>query len=32
MPLPLENEGMLQLLPQRHGTDGFFIARMRKCI
>lgn len=23
-------EGMLQLWPQRHGTDGFFIALMRK--
>lgn len=23
-------EGHLQLLPQRHGTDGFFIARMRR--
>ncbi len=32
MPLPLANDGMLQLLPQLHGTDGFFIARMRKCI
>lgn len=32
MPLSLENDGMLQLLPQRHGTDGFFVARMRKCI
>lgn len=32
MPLPIENSGMLQLLPCIHGTDGFFIARMRKCI
>lgn len=32
LPLSPENGGMLQLLPQRHGTDGFFIARMRKCI
>mgnify|MGYP001304017779 CR=1 FL=1 len=32
MPLPIENGGMLQLLPQLHGTDGFFIARMRRCI
>ena len=32
MPLSLENDGMLQLLPQLHGTDGFFIARMRRCI
>jgi 16S rRNA (cytosine967-C5)-methyltransferase len=23
--------GMLQLWPQRQGTDGFFIAKMRKC-
>ena len=23
-------DGMLQLWPQRHGTDGFFIALMRK--
>ena len=23
--------GMLQLWPQRNGTDGFFIAKMRKC-
>ena len=22
--------GMLQLWPQRHGTDGFFIAKMKK--
>jgi 16S rRNA (cytosine967-C5)-methyltransferase len=32
MPLPLTNDGMLQLLPQVHDTDGFFIARMRRCI
>ncbi|HWQ06683.1 MAG TPA: 16S rRNA (cytosine(967)-C(5))-methyltransferase RsmB [Feifaniaceae bacterium] len=32
MPLPLENDGKLQLLPHRHGTDVFFISRMRKCI
>ena len=24
--------GMLQLWPHRNGTDGFFIAKMRKCI
>lgn len=23
-------DGMIQLLPQRHGTDGFFIARLRR--
>jgi 16S rRNA (cytosine967-C5)-methyltransferase len=32
MPLPLANDGMLQLLPQIHDTDGFFIARMCRCI
>ena len=32
MPLPIANDGMLQLLPQVHDTDGFFIARMRRCI
>ena len=31
-PLPVENDGMLQLLPHVHGTDGFFIARMKRCI
>ncbi|NLI52931.1 MAG: 16S rRNA (cytosine(967)-C(5))-methyltransferase RsmB [Clostridiales bacterium] len=30
MPLPIENNGQLQLLPHLHGTDGFFIARMRR--
>jgi 16S rRNA (cytosine967-C5)-methyltransferase len=25
-----KNEGMLQLWPQRHGLDGFFMARIRK--
>lgn len=25
-----ENEGSLSLWPQRHGTDGFYICRMRK--
>ena len=24
------DQGMLQLWPQRHGTDGFFIAKLRK--
>ena len=31
MPLPLENDGALQLLPHVHHTDGFYLARMRKC-
>lgn len=33
LPEPLKAEGqngMLQLLPHRHGTDGFFITRMRR--
>ena len=29
MPVPLKNNGMLQLFPNVHGTDGFFMARMR---
>lgn len=29
IPIPLENKGKIQLLPQIHDTDGFFIARMR---
>ena len=29
IPVPLENDGQIQLLPQIHDTDGFFIARMR---
>lgn len=32
MPIPLENDGVLQLFPHVHGTDGFFLARMRRCI
>ena len=32
MPVPLENNGMMQLFPHLHGTDGFFIARMKRCI
>ncbi|MHB1651099.1 MAG: 16S rRNA (cytosine(967)-C(5))-methyltransferase RsmB [Desulfitobacteriaceae bacterium] len=24
-------KGMLQLLPHRHGTDGFFLAKFRRC-
>ena len=31
IPLPILNNGMLQLLPQVHETDGFFLARMRRC-
>ena len=30
--LPFAESGMLQLLPEVHGTDGFFVARMRRCI
>ncbi|HEY9720368.1 MAG TPA: 16S rRNA (cytosine(967)-C(5))-methyltransferase RsmB [Oscillatoriaceae cyanobacterium] len=26
----VEDGGMIQLLPQRHGVDGFFIAKLRK--
>jgi 16S rRNA (cytosine967-C5)-methyltransferase len=26
----IEDRGMVQLLPTRHGVDGFFIARLRK--
>jgi 16S rRNA (cytosine967-C5)-methyltransferase len=32
LPIALENGGQLQLLPHVHHTDGFFIARMRRCI
>jgi 16S rRNA (cytosine967-C5)-methyltransferase len=32
MPIPIKNNGTLQLLPQVHGTDGFFIARMKRLI
>ncbi|MDO4572017.1 MAG: 16S rRNA (cytosine(967)-C(5))-methyltransferase RsmB [Clostridia bacterium] len=32
MPLPVDNEGMLQLFPHVHETDGFFMARCRRCI
>lgn len=31
MPIPLHNDGTIQLFPHIHGTDGFFIARMRRC-
>ena len=30
LPLKKRPERMLQLYPQRDGTDGFFIARMRR--
>lgn len=30
LPLPLENNGTIQLFPHIHGLDGFFIARMRR--
>ncbi len=32
MPLPVKNDGTLQLFPNIHGTNGFFMARCRKCI
>ncbi len=31
IPIPIDNGGQIQLLPHIHGTDGFFIARMKKC-
>ena len=31
LPLPLSNDGTLQLFPHVHGTDGFYIARMLRC-
>ena len=31
LPLPIENEGMLQLFPNVHDTDGFFLARFVRC-
>jgi len=31
IPIPIENNGELQLLPHIHGTDGFYIARMIRC-
>ncbi len=31
MPISLPNDGMIQLFPQIHATDGFFIARMKRC-
>lgn len=32
LPIAIENEGQIQLLPHIHETDGFYIARMRRCI
>ena len=32
IPVSLPNDGQMQLLPHEHNTDGFFIARMRRCI
>ena len=32
IPIPISNDGQIQLLPHIHHTDGFFIARMRRCI
>ena len=32
MPFVPANDGMLQLFPHVHGTDGFFLARMKRCI
>ncbi len=32
IPIPISNTGQVQLLPHIHHTDGFFIARMRRCI
>lgn len=31
MCIPFENEGFIQLLPDKEGLDGFFIARLMKC-
>ena len=30
--LPFAKGSMLQLLPHIHGTDGFFVARLKRCI
>ena len=32
IPISLQNAGQIQLLPHEHHTDGFYIARMRRCI
>ena len=31
IPIAMENDGQIQLLPHVHSTDGFYIARMRRC-
>ena len=31
-PLPFFPEAQLQLLPHVHGTEGFYLARMQRCI
>ena len=31
MPIPIENQGSLQLFPHIHGSDGFYLARMKRC-
>lgn len=31
-PLPFNESCMLQLFPDIHGTEGFFVARMKRCI
>jgi len=31
IPIPIENDGTIQLLPHIHHTDGFFLARMIRC-
>ena len=31
IPISIENDGQIQLLPHIHGTDGFYIARMIRC-
>jgi len=32
IPISVANDGQVQLLPHVHHTDGFYIARMRRCI
>lgn len=32
IPIPIQNGGQLQLLPHVHDTDGFYLARLRRCI
>lgn len=32
LPFAFHSGHMLQLLPHRNGTDGFFVARMKRCI